>query len=424
MHLLYLNNILEKIREWTSTESSNLHEKPLACILMLLPILGLAHLRTLNCNEKRNTCFNFENETISLFNSGLQRFQTSSAFSGKTSDDNSAESLNSLQIDETIDYCHQVAGHTCEVLRSFKGKVLKPMVKRRLFIRELRLYERMKENEDSCRPVLPEAFVPNYSGLVLVQTSRTGQEKSSAENYFPQKYLQNALRNFLSLIFVPELLFMNEYVEKNLLPHLVLDDLASNYISPCVIDIKMGQQTYEPNAKSSKKMREIRKCPHQVITGFRITGMKVFDVTNSTYSTEDKQFGRSVTPSNAAKALRKFFWNGVVVRTDVILSVIQQLEEILIWFKRQTGLHFYCSSLLIVYDGSIAVSKEAIVRVADLKTLHRNAIDTDLVKVKMIDFAHTLPSPVPQIPDHGYILGISNLIDKLRQISTGCIVLE
>lgn len=417
MHILYLNNILEKIKGWTSVESSNIHEKSFALILMLLPIVGLAHLRMLNCNEKRNTYLNCENETVSLFDSGLQRFQMSSALAGICTKDESAVSSSPLQIDETIDYGHQVAGHTCEVLRSFKGKVLKPMLKKRLFIRELRLYERMKQNQDSNSAVLPEAFVPNYSGLVLVQTGPISTEGE----YFLQKYLFNAVRNFLSRIFSPaEFRFLNQYLDKNLLPHLVLDDLASNYRSPCVIDIKMGQQTYEPNAKSSKKMREIRKCPHQVVTGFRITGMKVYDVTNGSYSTEDKQFGRSVTPSNATEALRRFFWNGVEIRFDVILSVIQQLGEILIWFKHQTELHFYCSSILIVYDGSVAVSKEAIVSMAELYTLDRNAINTDLVKVKMIDFAHTLPSPVPQILDHGYILGISNLIDKLRQISSEC----
>jgi Inositol polyphosphate kinase len=417
MHLRYLNNIVEKITVRTSAESATLHEKSFAIILMLLPMFGLAHLRMLNCNGKRDTYLNCENETVLLFDSGLQRFQSSSTLTGECTKDESAVLSSPLRIDETVDYSHQVAGHTCEVLRSFKGKVLKPMLKKRLFIRELRLYERMKQNRDSHSAVLPEAFVPNYSGLVLVQTGPI----SAQEEYFWQKYLRNALRNFLSLIFLPaEFQFLNQYLDKNLLPHLVLDDLATNYRSPCVIDIKMGQQTYEPNAKSSKKMREIKKCPHQVVTGFRITGMKVFDVTNGSYSTEDKQFGRSVTPSDATEALRRFFWNGVEIRLDVLLSVIRQLGEILIWFKRQKELHFYCSSILIVYDGSVAVSKEAILSMAELYTLDRNAIDTDLVKVKMIDFAHTLPSPVPQILDHGYILGISNLIDKLRQISSEC----
>lgn len=417
MHLPYLNNLVEKIRVLTSVESSTVHEKSFAFILMLLPIIGLAHLRMLNCGENRNTYLNSENETVLLFDSGLQRFKSSSKLTGECTKDESSTLLSPLQIDETVDYSHQVAGHTCEVLRSFKGKVLKPMLKKRLFIRELRLYERMKQSRDSNFAVLPEAFVPNYTGLVLVQTGPI----STREEYFLEKYLRNALRNVLSLMFLPaEFRFLNQYLDKNLLPHLVLDDLAVNYRSPCVIDIKMGQQTYEPNAKSSKKMREIRKCPHQVTTGFRITGMKVFDVTNGSYSTEDKQFGRSVTPSNATQALKRFFWNGVEIRIDVILSVIQQLGKILIWFKSQTELHFYCSSILIVYDGSVAVSKEAVVSMAELYTLDRNAVDTDLVKVKMIDFAHTLPSPVPQILDHGYILGISNLIDKLRQISSEC----
>ena len=45
---------------------------------------------------------------------------------------------------------------------------------------------------------------------------------------------------------------------------------------------------------------------------------------------------------------------------------------------------------------------------------HSSSGATDLVRVKMIDFAHTLPSPGGI--DLGYILGLRNLISNLYEV--------
>ena len=154
------------------------------------------------------------------------------------------------------------------------------------------------------------------------------------------------------------------------------------------------------------------------MTGFRITGMKVYDVTSSLYTCEDKQFGRLLKPEDAAEALKSFFWNGKTLRKDVINGVIKKLTEILAWFARQSDLHFYCSSILIIYDGlSDANSSDAGDKIQCATANDRGAsiaAKTDLVQVKMIDFAHTLPSPVPSVLDHGYILGLTTLINALK----------
>jgi Inositol polyphosphate kinase len=377
--------------------------------LMFIPICGLALRRALKTKEELTLSKQFDSDPEVIFNSAIEGFIS---YTGVT--DNPMKASDALKIDDTAVYNHQVAGHTGESLRAFHGKVLKPMLKRRLFIRELCLYEKMRNQKNNIPGGLPMAFVPNYTGLALVKVARTLNQEV---HLF--RTIVKVFGVMWSKIFTKgELHFLNQYSEQCLLPHLVLEDLASNYREPCVIDIKMGQQTYEPGACRSKKMREIRKCPYQVMTGFRITGMKVYDITSSLYTCEDKQFGRLLKPGEAAEALKSFFWNGETLRKDVINGVIKKLTEILAWFARQSDLHFYCSSILIIYDGlSDANSRDTANRIQCATANDRGAslaAKADLVQVKMIDFAHTLPSPVPSVPDHGYILGLKTLINALK----------
>lgn len=404
------------MKGWTIAESSFLSAEVAVITLLVLHFCGFAfyyRMKEEACDESIDDRLE---GTEAIFNSALRRFEI---FVHSEEDDSkvSAEETNSISIEKTVDYCHQVAGHTCEVLRAFQGKVLKPMVKGRLFIRELRLYEKMAQCPHLTSG-LPKSFVPNYIGLALVHNNRMGPD----EKTFPVETLYSKLVKIFSRAssIPPEIDYINSFVSKKLLPHLVLDDLTLNYKSPCVIDIKMGQQTYEPDANANKKKREIRKCPYQVITGFRITGMKVYDVLLSSYSYKDKQFGRSVQPDEVTAALKLFFWNGCTLRTEVIISVIEQLKQILYWFEQQMMLHFYCSSILIIYDGC---TDSCYRNPSDGKNTlevaagnERSSSHTDLVQVKMIDFAHTLPSPIPKAVDHGYILGIKNLISKLTEL--------
>jgi hypothetical protein len=46
-------------------------------------------------------------------------------------------------------------------------------------------------------------------------------------------------------------------------------------VNPSVLDLKMGTQTYDENAKPEKIAAEISKYPPQKDLGFRFTGMKV-----------------------------------------------------------------------------------------------------------------------------------------------------
>ena len=353
-----------------------------------------------------------------------------------------------VSVDQAIHFNHQVAGHTSEVLRGFMGKILKPMVKGNLFLRELCLYEEMAESPVSEQyHHLPRDFVPQYFGLAMVEIhpsesssireknkcmKKKDEENSMSNGDVSSQHHQRHLSHRLYSIFSQmynKIVVGNNGLEhhlltssSNILPHLVLEDLTLGYLTPCVIDIKMGQQTYEPTASLYKKNREVLKCPHQVTTGFRITGMKVYDIQTQSYSYKEKYFGRSLAPAQLCDALTFFFHNGRNLRRDVVNGVIQQLEQILVWFQHQHQLHFYCSSLLIIYDGTPKIDNTTTDRGIDISarsslpstTTSSSSPSVDVVKVKMIDFAHTLPSPGGI--DVGYIVGLRNLISNLQNV--------
>lgn len=95
--------------------------------------------------------------------------------------------------------------------------------------------------------------------------------------------------------------------------HLLLQNLTINYAQPCVMDLKLGTQTYEPNAPPAKRERERSKCSSQVDVGFRIVGMRVYDphhpdADETGFRFWDKQYGRSLASEEQVKeALRTFF---------------------------------------------------------------------------------------------------------------------
>ncbi len=93
--------------------------------------------------------------------------------------------------------------------------------------------------------------------------------------------------------------------------------------APCIIDIKIGTETYEPNASFDKIEREKNKYQFQHEIGFRIVGFKVYDVITKTYKHIGKRFGRSLLPHKISEGLLLFFFNGLryVIFTDLRLLI-------------------------------------------------------------------------------------------------------
>jgi hypothetical protein len=212
------------------------------------------------------------------------------------------------------DFDHQVAGHTSEKLQTcFDKYVMKPRIKPALFKNEIQYYEYMFAHDVSIN--VKNIFVPRYYGV------------------FNEK-IENSFNSF-------------EEVEQS---YIVLEDLTLGYEMPNLIDIKMGRHTYEPTATKDKVNRELVKYPFQVEIGFRITGFKVYHTNSNEYIYVDKYFGRSLLPECVDYGLALFFYNGEVFHKHIIDLVIEKLRALLVYMKMQTQFHYFCSSILIVYD--------------------------------------------------------------------------
>jgi len=159
----------------------------------------------------------------------------------------------------------------------------------------------------------------------------------------------------------------------------------------------MGRQTFEPTAPTKKKVEQsaLDTMSTSDSLGFRICGMRVYQMDDGSYRVRDKPWGMGVNGNKMIDALKEFIENGETLRYDVIEAFMPLLHEVLIWFQSQNYYRFYGSSLLFVYDGA--------------------AVESPVVNLRMVDFAH-----VAEITDKGkddsYKFGVYTIIDLFQKI--------
>ncbi|XP_063076849.1 inositol polyphosphate multikinase-like isoform X2 [Engraulis encrasicolus] len=134
--------------------------------------------------------------------------------------------------------------------------------------------------------------------------------------------------------------------------YLHLEDVTRRFRRPCIMDVKIGQRSYDPFASLEKQQQQIRKYPLMEEIGFLVLGMRVYKVDSDSFDTYDQHFGRGLDQDSVKEGLSKFFHNGERLRRDAVVSSVVKVQEILRWFEEQRRFHFYASSLLFVYDGS------------------------------------------------------------------------
>jgi 1D-myo-inositol-tetrakisphosphate 5-kinase/inositol-polyphosphate multikinase len=185
--------------------------------------------------------------------------------------------------------------------------------------------------------------------------------------------------------------------------YLILENVTKKFTEPCIIDVKMGTQSYEPEAKEDKRQREIKKYPSQAKFGLRIVGMRIYNPLHEE-SCENgfvffpKHFGRSLLTSWKLKDAFKTFFSSrsTGVDKEVICNVLSQLRAIEQWFVKNDSICFCASSLLIAFEGGDdSVERE------------------NKPIVKMIDFARVRKQTGG---DLGYLLGLKTLIELFTEI--------
>ena len=194
--------------------------------------------------------------------------------------------------------------------------------------------------------------------------------------------------------------------------YVLLNNLTKTFSHPCVLDIKMGTQTFEPDAPKEKKLVELGKYASQKDFGFRLTAMRIYDPSNTEadmdgYIYYPKQFGRSLNTRESVKEYLLTFLGGADLpkvvranRTAAIQTILSKLKVMKGWFRDNKTFAFYGSSILVIYEG-------------DTVRNDVGGIELQRAKAKMIDFGRVRRQPGG---DLGYLKGLTTLIIIFEEI--------
>ncbi|KAI1715436.1 inositol polyphosphate kinase domain-containing protein [Ditylenchus destructor] len=185
---------------------------------------------------------------------------------------------------------------------------------------------------------------------------------------------------------------VNEFIE--------LEDISSPFKKPCIMDIKVGRITYDPEATEAKKLAETTRAPSQAIIGFRVLGYRVHsDISGKEFMTKDRVWGRQLKENEIQGAFEEYLQ--MRESNDDKIKIIDQfmihLEKLCRWFETQEIAHFYASSLLLVYEGHSKLKPN--------------------VDLRMIDFSHVFM--VESGKDQNYLYGLNNVCKTLTDIRNG-----
>jgi len=214
--------------------------------------------------------------------------------------------------------------------------------------------------------------------------------------------------------------------------YMLLDDLSYKCRRPCILDLKMGCQTYEPDASIEKIRQEVQKYSKQRDFGFRIVGMKIYEREESNEKTHvfDKYYGYSLNSwDKVLDSFRTFFYAPMPIekrfsptmlskmsssmltcKYNILVKLLSNLSSLQKWFEVNDTFSFYASSLLTVFDSKHSIDKP----IYEHKDTGSDAVDSIAHSgVHMIDFCHVRRERGGQ---PGYLHGIKTLIQMWKVI--------
>ncbi|XP_039277962.1 inositol polyphosphate multikinase isoform X2 [Nilaparvata lugens] len=298
---------------------------------------------------------------------------------GKNEEDGTEESIENDYPKNTRPLESQVAGHEfmcgkikIGMLKHEDGYLMKPIVRPVQGERELAFYEQVQQSSD---PILStfKTFIPEYYGSSVVKVNGT------------------------------EVKFI------------LLKDMTHGFKEPCIMDVKIGKQTWEPGASAEKeKSEKIKYADSKNALSFCIPGFQVYDVNSKIYSKFGKDYGKQMDANGVYEALRMFLNHESGASKYILPPVIDQLRTALELFKNQKVFHIYSSSILMAYDAAVLRQLNA--------SDSQNSVQSQQIGLKswycvsLIDFAHVVPAN-DQL-DFNYISGIQSLVKVLENIQS------
>ncbi|GMT36058.1 hypothetical protein PFISCL1PPCAC_27355, partial [Pristionchus fissidentatus] len=172
-----------------------------------------------------------------------------------------------------------------------------------------------------------------------------------------------------------------------------MEDISECFVLPAIIDIKVGQRTFGPDANAEKMRKETEKYPQQEEIGFRILGYKIESGETMKVASRDREYCLTLKTEQIEDALREFLsFRG----SDVHVIIDQLLDQLSLVHRAATlGVyHIFSSSLLIAYEADREAAPRA--------------------EIRWIDFSHVFPGNGQ--PDENYLYGVDRLIEYLRSI--------
>ncbi|XP_042491237.1 inositol polyphosphate multikinase beta-like [Macadamia integrifolia] len=240
-------------------------------------------------------------------------------------------------------------------------------------------------------------------------------ERGSNEVAFYTSFSSNTripdhIRRFFPIFYGTQLLEASD--GSGLLPHLVLQDLVSNYVHPSVMDVKIGSRTWYPQASEDYEKKCVIKDREStsLFLGFRISGLQTYENEESGFWKPDKKRVKGFTVDDVRSVLRKFVSfnpssdsNPDCSFASIVYGgstgILAQLLELKAWFEDQTDFHFYSCSVLMMYEKEAALEGR-----------------TCSAEIKLVDFAHVVEGK--GVIDHNFLGGLCSLIKFVSEILT------
>ncbi|KAJ4379832.1 hypothetical protein N0V86_005016 [Didymella sp. IMI 355093] len=224
--------------------------------------------------------------------------------------------------------------------------------------------------------------------------------------------------------------------------HIVLENITHGFKKPNVLDLKLGAQLWDDNAKPEKRAR-LDKVSAETTSGslgFRIAGMRTWlgasppDVPEDLkpYVEQDKEggywvynkmYGRKFNADDIDEGFLAFFpQNSEAEKArarEVLAYFLGEVKDVQEAFEAKES-RMYSASILLVYEGDVDEyeNTKKVLRSARPETEDEDDEDETVPKlaaVKMIDFAHATFTP-GQGPDENALRGMKSTATILKRL--------